>query len=261
MGQKLHPLGLRLGITQTHRATWFAEQDKYPRWILEDQLIRNYLLKTYPEARIVDIKIVRPPRQEPLLLRMRNLHWDEKKVKASLLEKIRVYIYTPYISNIVGTLEPKQKVLNLRYALSELCINYRLKLRQQSDDVPSFRLHVFIEPIENPFCEASMIADELITHLEDRKPFRVALKKTLKKIKDEAQRRKWENKNQHGLKGLRIQISGRLNGAEIARIEWTRKGRVPLHTLRADVGYVSKTAKTIHGILGIKVWTFTKENF
>jgi small subunit ribosomal protein S3 len=231
MGQKIHPLGLRLGITQKHRSKWFAKKTDYPRLILEDRFFRNYLLKTYPKARIVDINIVREPALE-------NYKTGEK------IELAQILIYTPSPRQIVGIRQPKQELEDLREKLSKICAKERAKLQ-----APTLRLNINVNPVKDPFSEASVIADDLIEQLEKRTAFRAALKRTLNRVEEKTQR----------LQGTRIQIAGRLNGAEIARIEWTRKGRVPLQTLRADVGYVAKTAKTIHGILGIKVWTFTKE--
>ena len=236
MGQKIHPLGLRLGITQQHRSKWFATKTNYPRFILEDRFFRNYLLKTYPDAKIVDIHVFR----EPTL---------EKKKTGELFEKTEVVIYTPFPRFVVGLQQPKQQLEELRLKLLDMCTKERKK-----QNAPTLLLSLNVLPVKNPYGEASMIADDLIEQLEKRTSFRAALKRTLFRMKKD---KIFENV----LQGTRIQISGRLNGAEIARIEWTRKGRVPLHTLRADVGYVAKTAKTIHGILGIKVWTFTKEKF
>lgn len=231
MGQKIHPLGLRLGITQNHRSTWFAKKTDYARLILEDRLVRNYLFKTYPKARIVDIKIMRA-------LPLENFKTGE------LLERANIVIDTPSASDIVGEQQPKKEVEALRKKLFTLCTKERSK-----HQAPALHLKLRINIVKDPFSEASVIADDLIEQLEKRTAFRAALKRTLKRIQEKTKR----------LQGTRIQISGRLNGAEIARIEWTRKGRVPLQTLRADVGYAAKTAKTIYGILGIKVWTFTKE--
>ena len=236
MGQKIHPLGLRLGITQKHRSKWFATKKNYPRLILEDRFFRNYLLKTYPEAKIVDIQVIRG----------RILEKDGTDEK---FEKTKVVIYTPFPRHLVDLKQPEKTLEELRLKLLDMCTKERKK-----QNAPTLVLSLKLLPVKRPYGEASMIADDLIEQLEKRTPFRKALKQTLFRMK----RGKIFDKV---LQGTRIQISGRLNGAEIARIEWTRKGRVPLHTLRADVGYVAKTAKTIHGILGIKVWTFTKEKF
>lgn len=232
MGQKIHPLGFRLGITQKHRSNWCADKKDYPRLVAEDRLFRNYLLQTYPNARIVDIHIERPPS-------LRNYKTGEKSI-----ELVRIFINTPSPRRI---LRSEQEFKDLHGKLLELST----KEREKQKAPPLNLAHLSVTRVKDPFCEASVIADDLISQLEKRTTFRVALKRTLNQVKEKTKQ----------LQGMKIQIAGRLNGAEIARIEWTRNGRVPLHTLRADVGYVSKTAKTIHGILGIKVWTFTKEKF
>ena len=271
MGQKIHPLGLRLGTTQNHRSKWFAIKNDYPFWFQEDLLIRKYLLKNYPTAKIVDIKIFRNQTQE-LPLQMVTSLTEEKiqkieKETGVKIDKVmtrrnhvQVVIETPYISRILGDKEPKKQLKALSYKLVNLCETVREKAEQGN-----LFLKLAINPVNDPYNEASMIADDLIQQLEKRKSFRAALSQTLRQVKYTDRsikfRIKQTKKKEKRLKRIRIQISGRLNGAEIARIEWRRKGRIPLHTLRADVGYAAKTAKTIHGILGIKVWTFTKEKF
>lgn len=272
MGQKIHPLGLRLGTTQTHRATWCTLKHIYPHWFKEDLVIRKFLLKKYPTARIVDILIVRQPTKSLKLKRKLNQQTNETKqqLNQQIEEKpawldtdpVRIFIHTPYITKIVGVEAPRAQLNALCWQLVDLCQAERAKWGGVSNPVT---LKVFLRPVDNPYTEASIIADDLIEQLEERKSFRAALKKTLFRVKINNQKFRYKGKqkkqNANRLKGIRIQISGRLNGAEIARIEWRRNGRIPLHTLRADVGYVAKTAKTIHGILGIKVWTFTKEKF
>lgn len=230
MGQKIHPLGLRLGITQKHRSKWFAQKKDYPRLILEDKLLRNYLFKTYASANIVDIVIHRRPK-------LKNL-----KTKQSI-ELLEIFIYTPFSGKIIDFQNQNESIEALRAKLEQLC----QKKRAQAN-LPQLRLRVKVLKIQKVYSEASIIADFLIEKLEERIPFRQALKGILKRVIESKQ-----------LEGVKIQIAGRLNGAEIARTEWARDGRVPLQTLRADVNYSSKTAKTIYGILGIKVWAFKKE--
>lgn len=271
MGQKIHPLGLRLGTTQEHRSTWFALSTYYHSWFQEDLLIRKYLLKNYPTARIVDIKIFRQQTEELPICMVKQLTDEEiQKLEKQMEDKIdnimmrkdkvRVVVKTPYVNQIVGETRPKKQLRDLSLKLVRLCETVREKAQ-----APNLYLKLGIYPANDPYNEASMIADDLIEQLERRTSFRGALKHTLRQVKKTDRKIKFRiqktKKKEIRLKGIRIQISGRLNGAEIARIEWRREGRIPLHTLRADVGYAAKTAKTIHGILGIKVWTFTKENF
>ena len=141
---------------------------------------------------------------------------------------------------IVG--RSKEPLNELKDLLEQVCEKQRA-----FNNLPKSQIILNVLKVQNPYASASIIADSLIEQLEQRVPFRAALKKSLERIRVAK------------LEGVKIQISGRLNGAEIARTEWVRKGRVPLQTLRADIDYSSKSAKTIYGILGIKVWTFKGE--
>jgi small subunit ribosomal protein S3 len=227
MGQKIHPLGFRLGITQEHRSKWYAKSSDYPRLVLEDKKIRDNLFKQYPKANIVDIIIQRRQTTQDL----------ETKESVDVIE---VSIYTAVPGKIIG--RSKATITELKESLEKLC-----QLERVKQNLPQIRIILTVLKVQNPYSSASVIADYLIEQLEQRIPFRAALKKALERIRLAK------------LEGIKIEISGRLNGAEIARSEWVRKGRVPLQTLRADIDYSSKTAKTIYGILGIKVWAFKGE--
>nr|YP_010733699.1 ribosomal protein S3 [Gayralia brasiliensis]YP_010733773.1 ribosomal protein S3 [Monostroma nitidum]WEG92970.1 ribosomal protein S3 [Gayralia brasiliensis]WEG93044.1 ribosomal protein S3 [Monostroma nitidum] len=226
MGQKIHPLGFRLGVIQEHRSKWFAKSKNYPRLVLEDQKLRESVLKKYPKANIVDILIHRRQTTQDL---------ETKK----FIDVTEMSIYAEVAGKIVGR---ENSLTELQDSLEKLCQSERLK-----QNLPEIRIVLNVLKVKNPYSSASVIADFLIEQLEKRIPFRAALKKALQRIRLAK------------LEGIKIQISGRLNGAEIARSEWVRKGRVPLQTLRADIDYSAKTAKTIYGILGIKVWAFKGE--
>lgn len=233
MGQKIHPLGLRIGITQKHRSKWFSKSNNYPRFLLEDLLIRSYVLNKYPTANIVDIIIAR--RRTTLNIKTKqNIDWVE------------IGIHTASPGKILNRTKAQKTITELKTELKgnleQLCQKNRLKQK-----LPTIRILLSIFKIKNAYSKASVLSDYLIQQLEERIPFRSALKKALNRTR------------QIKLKGIKIQISGRLNGAEIARIESVRNGRVPLQTLRADIDYSYKIAKTIYGILGIKVWTFKGE--
>lgn len=230
MGQKVHPLGLRIGITQKHRSNWFANAKTYPRYILEDQLIRGYILKKYLSASIVDIRITRQ-------LTTQDIETKEK------VDVVEISIHSALPSKILDSTKAENSLNELKIEIEKLCQKERLK-----QNLPTIQVILTIFKIDNLYSEASVIADYLIKQLEERVPFRSALKKSLKQTRFAK------------LKGIKIQIAGRLNGAEIARTEWVRKGRVPLQTLKADIDYSYKTAKTIYGILGIKIWIFKGEN-
>lgn len=227
MGQKIHPLGLRLGITQKHRSIWFSKFNNYPYLILEDKNIRSYIFNKYPKAHIVDIIIKRYRTTQ-------NLETKE------LIDLIEVTINTALPSKILNRKDKKQNLTELKLLLEKYC-----QKKRESNNLPKIEILLNVFKIDDVYLEASVLADYLIQQLEQRVPFRSALKKTLNRTRK--------------LKGIKIQIAGRLNGAEIARTEWIRKGRVPLQTLRADIDYSYKTAKTIYGILGIKIWLFKGE--
>lgn len=229
MGQKVHPLGLRLGITQKHRSTWFSKFDNYPRLILEDKNIRSYIFKKYSKAHIINV----------LIKRYRTTQNIETKETIDLIE---ISIHTALPSKILNSKNTKQSLTELKDTLEKICYKQRI-----NKNLPKTEIILNVLKVEDVYSEASVLADYLIQQLEDRIPFRSALKKTLNRTRFTK------------LKGIKIQIAGRLNGAEIARTEWVRKGRVPLQTLRADIDYSYKTAKTIYGILGIKVWLFKGE--
>lgn len=227
MGQKIHPLGLRLGITQKHRSIWFSKFNNYPYLILEDTNLRSYIFNKYPKAHIVDIIIKRYRTTQ-------NLETKE------LIDLIEVTINTALPSKILNRKDKKQNLTELKNLLEQCCQKQR-----NNNNLPKVEILLNVFKIDDVYLEASVLADYLIQQLEQRIPFRSALKKTLNRTRK--------------LKGIKIQIAGRLNGAEIARTEWVRKGRVPLQTLRADIDYSYKTAKTIYGILGIKIWLFKGE--
>lgn len=227
MGQKVHPLGFRLGITEKHNSNWFASGKSYPLSILEDHFIRKFLATHFPDAGIVSIEIHRKMYQievdvcaaRPRVL-LNNVEKNLQTVKPAFLKEI---------SKI-------RKGTSLHYPLAS---RFSSKIGKEELMV-SF--NVF--KLENPNVSAMFLATFLVEQLEKRIPFRKAMKTALQRAE------------RAGVKGIKIQISGRLNGAEIARSEWLRNGRVPLQTLRAKFEYSTQTAKTIYGLLGIKVWIF-----
>jgi small subunit ribosomal protein S3 len=210
MGQKTHPLGFRLGITQEHRSSWYANFDQYANFLQEDDQIRTYLNKLSRTASISNIQINRN----------------------GLNDQIQINIETGRPGVLVGENGSGIKALlsNLKKLLPE-----------------NRQLTINIVEVEKVNLNASLIADLVVEQLEDRVAFRRAIRKALQSALDD------------NVNGIKIQVSGRLNGAEIARSEWIREGRVPLQTLRADIDYATKEARTIYGILGVKVWLFKSE--
>ena len=210
MGQKTHPLGFRLGITQEHRSSWYSNFDQYANLLYEDDQIRTYLNKLSKTASISNIHINRN----------------------GLSDQIQINIETGRPGVLVGENGSGIKTLlsNIKKLLPE-----------------SRQLTINIIEVEKVNLNASLIGDLVVEQLEDRVAFRRAMRRALQSALDE------------NVNGIKIQVSGRLNGAEIARSEWIREGRVPLQTLRDDIDYATKEAKTIYGILGVKVWLFKSE--
>jgi len=210
MGQKTHPLGFRLGITQKHRSAWYADFKQYSNLLEEDDKIRTYIGNVAKFASISNIYINRN----------------------GVGDRIELNIETARPGMLVGDKGSKIKTLasNIKKFISHNC-----------------KITINIVEIENVNSNASLIADLVVQQLEDRVAFRRAIREALKCAQD------------NEVNGIKIQVSGRLNGAEIARSEWIREGRVPLQTLRADIDYATKEANTIYGILGVKVWLFKNE--
>lgn len=208
MGQKTHPLGFRLGITQTHRSSWFELKNSYPSALQEDYKIREYIEKNLSAAGISKIEINRKS------------------------DQVELEIHTSRPGIIVGR--------------SGAGIE-KLKRDLQSLVDSSKKLRINVNELAKPDGDASLIAEFIAQQLEKRVAFRRATRQAIQK----AQR--------VNIEGIKVQVSGRLNGAEIARSEWVREGRVPLQTIRADIDYATKRAQTTYGVLGIKVWVFNGE--
>jgi len=214
VGQKIHPTGFRLGITQEHRSRWFAEGNNYPKLLQEDHQIREFFLKN------------------PLKL---------KSLESPSISDIRIERKADQIDLEVHTARPGVVVGRGGEGIEKL----REGLQQVLDNPGQIRVNVV--EVQRVDADAALIAEYVQQQLERRVSFRRVVRQALQR----AQRA--------GVQGIKIQVSGRLNGAEIARTEYTREGKVPLHTLRADIDYHYRTAQTIYGILGIKVWVFKGE--
>ncbi|MEC7676325.1 MAG: 30S ribosomal protein S3 [Pseudomonadota bacterium] len=205
MGQKVNPIGLRLGINRTWDSRWFASRD-YADLLHEDLRIRKFLFDKLKQAGISRIVIERPAK------------------------RARITIYTARPGVVIG--KKGQDIEKLRQDLS----------KRTGVDV-----HLNIVEIRKPETDAKLVAENIAQQLERR----VAFRRTMKRAVQSAMRL--------GAEGIRINCGGRLGGAEIARIEWYREGRVPLHTLRADIDYGEATAQTTYGCCGVKVWVFKGE--
>ena len=209
MGQKIHPIGLRLGITQEHRSRWYADKNRYPELLEEDYEIRKYVEKNLANAGISDVRI-------------------ERKADQIDLE--------------VRTARPGVVVGRGGAGIETLRVGLQKKIK---DDSRQIRINVV--EVARVDADAGLICEYITQQLERRVSFRRVVRQAIQR----AQRA--------GVEGIKIQVSGRLNGAEIARTEWTREGRVPLHTLRANIDYAYRTAQTTYGILGVKTWVFKGE--
>ncbi len=208
MGQKINPIGFRLGINRTWDSRWFATKGEYGSLLHEDIAIREYLEKELAAASIAKVVIERPHK------------------------KCRVTIHSARPGIIIG-----KKGADIE------------KLRRKLGEMTSSEVHININEVRKPEIDATIVAQSIAQQLERRIAFRRAMKRSV------------QSAMRLGALGIRINCAGRLGGAEIARMEWYREGRVPLHTLRADIDYGVASAATAYGICGIKVWIFKGEIF
>jgi small subunit ribosomal protein S3 len=206
MGQKVNPIGLRLGVNRTWDSRWYANEKDYAGLLHEDLKIREFLKKKLAQAGISKIVIERPAK------------------------KARVTIHSARPGIIIG-----KKGADID------------KLRKEISMMTDSEVHLNIVEIRKPEIDAKLIAENIAQQLERRVAFRRAMKRAV------------PSAMRLGALGIRINSGGRLGGAEIARTEWYREGRVPLHTLRADIDYGEAEAMTAYGICGIKVWVFKGE--
>ncbi|MBI1308234.1 MAG: 30S ribosomal protein S3 [Proteobacteria bacterium] len=207
MGQKVKPIGLRLGINRTWDSLWFAGKD-YPQLLKEDAVIREFLFRKLKSANISKITIERPSK------------------------KCRVFIHSARPGVIIGKkgadIETLRKELQSK-SKSEVVLN--------------------IVEVRKPDVDAKLIADSIADQIERRIAYRRAMKRAV------------QNAMGAGAKGVRVRLSGRLAGAEIARMDWYIEGSLPLHTLRADIDYGLSEAKTTYGIIGVQVWVNHGEKY
>jgi small subunit ribosomal protein S3 len=206
MGQKVNPIGLRLGVNRTWDSRWFARGEEYSRLLLEDIKMREHILKSRKQAGVSKVVIERPHK------------------------KCRVTVHTARPGILIG-----KKGTDID------------KLRKELAALTDSEVHVNIVEIRKPEIDANLVAESIAQQLERRVAFRRAMKRAV------------QSTMRMGALGIRINCSGRLGGTEIARMEWYREGRVPLHTLRADIDYGTALARTAYGIIGVKVWIFKGE--
>ncbi|MAC37899.1 MAG: 30S ribosomal protein S3 [Halieaceae bacterium] len=206
MGQKVHPIGIRLGVVKDHNSVWYADSKSYAQNLINDIEVREYILKKLDAASVSRVKIERPA------------------------QTARITIFTARPGIVIG--KKGEDVDGLRKELS---------------DKMGVPVHINIEEIRKPDVDARLVAQNVAQQLERRVMFRRAMKRVV------------QNAMRQGAQGIKVQVGGRLGGAEIARTEWYREGRVPLHTLRADIDYATYEAHTTYGVIGVKVWIFKGE--
>jgi len=211
MGQKVNPVGIRLGITRDWTSRWFANSRSYPDYILQDWQVREFLKKKLSEASVSGIHIERAAR------------------------RANITINTARPGVVIG--KKGEDIERLRLEVASM----------MGMAVPDVRLN--IAEIRKPEVDAQLVAEGVAQQIERRVMFRRAMKRAVM------------NTMRSGALGVKVRVSGRLNGSEIARTEWSREGRIPLHTFRAEIDYGLAEARTTYGVIGVKVWIFKGEVF
>lgn len=321
MGQKVNPLGFRLGVSQKHISHWFVDNSNYSQLVVEDQFIRNFFVEKFPDIASIHIKrdlnkieieifsantrtllieydptsnkskafanigqstknYVAPSKdnesqfsekKDALEGPGRNIQGGTKNASTpanslcdQLLKKLTIYRYTSFLKR---KLQSKNRTDTSKLVSSKVTGQNTFgekkdsftpsNVQEEKTTRPVFdpqvelgvvkkpiEISLLLTKVENPNTSAACIAEFIVEQLEKRVPFRRVIKRAIQKAEEA------------DVQGIKVQISGRLNGAEIARSERIHKGQVPLHTLRAKIEYNSRTAKTIYGLLGVKVWVF-----
>jgi small subunit ribosomal protein S3 len=208
MGQKVHPIGIRLGIIKDWTSTWYADSKQYAEYLNTDLKVRAFLRKRLATASVSRIQIERPARTA------------------------RITIHSARPGIVIGKKGEDIEVL-----------------RKEVSTMMGVPVHINVEEIRKPELDAQLVAESVTQQLERRIMFRRAMKRAV------------TNTMRLGAQGIKINVAGRLGGTEIARTEWYREGRVPLHTLRADIDYGFAEAHTPSGVIGVKVWIFKGEVF
>ena len=206
MGQKVHPIGIRLGIVKDWTSKWYADSRNFADNLNMDLKVRDYIYKSLSNASVSRVQIERPA------------------------NNARITIHTARPGIVIG--KKGEDVEKLRMKLSRMM---------------GVTVNINIEEIRKPELDARLVAENIAQQLERRIMFRRAMKRAV------------TNAMRLGALGVKVRVSGRLNGAEIARTEWYHEGRVPLHTLRADIDYGIVEANTTYGVIGVKVWLFKGE--
>jgi small subunit ribosomal protein S3 len=211
MGQKVHPIGIRLGITKEWSSKWYADMKLYPDYVEQDHQVRDFLRSKLKDASVSRIQIDRPAK------------------------RANITIHTARPGIVIG-----KKGEDIERLRGDVCKLLGMPLQD---------VRLNISEIRKPELDAQLVAEGIAQQLERRVQFRRAMRRAV------------TNTMRVGAEGIKVKVSGRLNGAEIARSEWYREGRVPLHTFRADIDYGLAEARTTYGVIGVKVWVFRGEVF
>nr|AGQ55710.1 ribosomal protein S3 [Alstroemeria aurea] len=217
MGQKINPLGFRLGTTQNHHSFWFAQPKHFSVGLQEDEKIRN-CIKNYVQKN------------------QRASSGFEGIARIGIQKRIDL------IQVIIHIGFPNLLIEGRTRGIEELQMNVQKEFHSVNR-----RLNIAITRVEKPYGQPNILAEYIALQLKNRVSFRKAMKKAI------------ELTEQTDTKGIQVQIAGRIDGKEIARVEWIREGRVPLQTIRAKIDYCSYTTRTIYGVLGIKIWIFVDD--
>nr|QJS35305.1 30S ribosomal protein S3 [Calochortus venustus] len=217
MGQKINPLGFRLGTTQSHHSFWFAQPKNYSMSIEEDDKIRN-CIKNYVQK--------------------------NKRTSSGFegIARIQIKKRIDLIQVIIHIGFPNLLIEGQTRGIEELQMDVQKEFLSGNR-----KLNIAITRVEKPYGQPNILAEYIALQLKNRVSFRKAIKKAI------------ELTEQTDTKGIQVQIAGRIDGKEIARVEWIREGRVPLQTIRAKIDHCSHTTRTIYGVLGIKIWIFVDE--
>lgn len=246
MGQKTNPKGFRLVTTQKHLSDWYSTEKEYSTLLEEDFLIRskvNEFFNDFLSISKVEINRIQQDSDQKEYVNI-TIHALFPRAKEMSRKVNKFFSETDkessqktltLLNSSKGTLKRFTSLL-LNRTIRKLIRYFQLKTNKN--------YYVGIKFIRNPFEDTMLIAKFIADQLERRVPFRRAIKQTIKKVQLTQ------------MKGLKVQLSGRLNGIEIARSEWKREGKIPLHTLRANIDYTHYEAETIYGLIGIKVWLF-----
>ncbi|MHB1515048.1 MAG: 30S ribosomal protein S3 [Acidiferrobacteraceae bacterium] len=208
MGQKINPIGLRLGIVRDWTSKWYSGTKGYADNLASDIRLRQHIKKRLAHAAVSSVVIQRP------------------------MQEVHITLHSARPGIVIG-----KKGEDIE------------RIRQELTKIAGVRVEVNVDEIRKPELDALLVAENICQQLEKRIMFRRAMKRAV------------TNAMRLGAQGIKIMCAGRLNGAEIARTEWYREGRVPLHTLRADIDYGLAEAHTTYGVVGVKVWIFKGEIF